>query len=64
MRHELVRLAGLVDWRFFDQRFSALYAEAGRPGVATRLMVGLHLLTALPATYLCHLVDAARHPHT
>ncbi len=44
MRHELVRLAGLVDWRFFDQRFSALYAEAGRPGVATRLMVGLHLL--------------------
>ena len=44
MRHELVRLAGLVDWRFFDQRFSALYSEAGRPGVATRLMVGLHVL--------------------
>ena len=44
MRHELVRLAGLVDWRFFDGRFSASYAETGRPGVATRLMVGLHLL--------------------
>ncbi len=44
MRHELVRLAGLVDWGFFDRRYSALYAEAGRPGTATRLMVGLHLL--------------------
>ena len=27
MRHELVHLAGLVDWSFFDGRFSALYAE-------------------------------------
>ncbi len=44
MRHELVRLAGLVDWSFFDTRFQSLYAEAGRPGVPTRLMVGLHLL--------------------
>ena len=44
MRHELVRLAGLIDWSFFDQRFEPLYAEKGRPGVPTRLMVGLHLL--------------------
>lgn len=44
MRHELVRLTGLVDWGFFDQRFAPLYSEAGRPGVPTRLMVGLHLL--------------------
>lgn len=44
MRHELVRLAGLIDWAFFDQRFEPLYAETGRPGVPTRLMVGLHLL--------------------
>jgi len=44
MRHELVRLAGLIDWTFFDQRFEPLYAENGRPGVPTRLMVGLHLL--------------------
>jgi transposase, IS5 family len=44
MRHELVRLAGLVDWSFFDRRFEPLYAETGRPGVPTRLMVGLHLL--------------------
>jgi IS5 family transposase len=44
MRHELVRLAGLIDWGFFDERFEPLYAENGRPGVPTRLMVGLHLL--------------------
>ena len=44
MRHELVRLAGLIDWGFFDQRFEPLYAETGRPGDPTRLMVGLHLL--------------------
>lgn len=44
MRHELVRLAKLVDWGFFDERFEPLYAETGRPGVPTRLMVGLHLL--------------------
>lgn len=44
MRHALVRLSGLVDWGFFDGRFEPLYAETGRPGVRTRLMVGLHLL--------------------
>ncbi len=49
MRHELVRLAGLVDWGFFDQRFAPRYAEAGRPGVPTRLMVGLHLLKHMHA---------------
>jgi transposase, IS5 family len=42
--HELLKLAALIDWDFFDQRFSPLYSETGRPGVATRLMVGLHLL--------------------
>jgi IS5 family transposase len=44
MRHELVLLADKITWSFFDQRFSPLYAEVGRPGVSTRLMVGLHLL--------------------
>ncbi|CCG42804.1 IS5 family transposase [Magnetospirillum molischianum] len=44
LRHDLVRLAGLVAWGFFDERFAPLYAETGRPGVPTRLMVGLHLL--------------------
>lgn len=44
MRHELVRLAGLIEWRRFDEAFGALYAEKGRPGLPTRLMVALHLI--------------------
>src|ERR1700724_2538269 len=44
MRHEFVRLTKLIDWKRFDEAFGDLYAEKGRPGVPTRLMVGLHLL--------------------
>ncbi len=44
MRHELVRLAGLIEWKRFDEAFGSLYAEKGRPGLPTRLMVGLHML--------------------
>jgi hypothetical protein len=40
-----VRLAGLIDWGRFEAAFGALYTDAiGRPGLPTRLMVGLHLL--------------------
>lgn len=43
--HELIRLAGLIDWGRFDDAFGAHYDDAkGRPGLPTRLMVGLHLL--------------------
>ncbi|MEM7400259.1 MAG: IS5 family transposase [Pseudomonadota bacterium] len=43
--HELIRLAGLIDWDRFDDAFGAYYHEArGRRGLYTRLMVGLHLL--------------------
>lgn len=48
-RHELLRLAELIDWRRFDREYGALYAEAGRPGLPTRLMVGLHLLKHVKA---------------
>lgn len=44
MRHELVRLTGLIEWKRFEEAFGTLYAEKGRPGLPTRLMVGLHLL--------------------
>jgi transposase, IS5 family len=44
MRHELVRLAGLIEWKRFDEAFGTLYAEKRRPGLPTRLMVGLHLI--------------------
>lgn len=48
-RHELLRLAGLIDWQRFDRDYGALYAEVGRPGLPTRLMVGLHLLKHMKA---------------
>ena len=43
-RHELLRLAALIDWAALDAAFGPLYAEVGRPGLPTRLMAGLHLL--------------------
>ena len=56
-RHPLVRLARLIDWRVFEERFGALYAEAAeRPALLTRLMVALHLLKhmdGLPDEAIC-----------
>ena len=44
-RHPLVRLAALIDWQRFQDAFGPLYKDGvGRPGLPTRLMVGLHLL--------------------
>lgn len=44
-RHELYRLAGLIDWPAFDQAFGELYyPDNGSPEKSTRLMVGLHYL--------------------
>ena len=44
-RHALVKLAESIDWNAAAERFGALYAGGvGRPGVAIRLMVGLHYL--------------------
>jgi hypothetical protein len=49
-RNPLVRLAGLIDWERFATAFGPLYREgAGRPGLPTRLMVGLHLINVWPA---------------
>ncbi|HMB74836.1 MAG TPA: IS5 family transposase [Kiloniellaceae bacterium] len=54
MRHPLVRLADVIDWQGFDDAFGKLYSPIGRPGVATRLMVGLHYLK-----HTCNLSDEA-----
>jgi len=44
-RHELYRLAGLIDWSVFEKEFGNLYAaKKGRPGIPIRLMVGLSYL--------------------
>ena len=46
--HPLYRLAEAIDWSRFESEFGALYAEdVGRPGLPTRLMVGLHYLKYL-----------------
>ena len=44
-KHALFRLANQIDWSVFESEFGPLYADqVGRPGVSTRLMVGLHYL--------------------
>jgi IS5 family transposase len=44
-RHPLFLLANQIDWQFFDNEFGQLFVENfGRPGLPTRLIVGLHYL--------------------
>ena len=44
-RHELFRLAGLIDWEFFEKEFTGFYkGNCGQPGTPIRLMVGLSYL--------------------
>lgn len=43
-RHELFRLAGLIEWDRFDRAFGRFYRPLGRPAKPTRLMVGLSYL--------------------
>src|SRR5918992_131249 len=43
-RHELFRLASLIDWDRFDHEFGRFYRPLGRPAKPTRLMVGLSYL--------------------
>ena len=46
--HLLYQLAETIDWERFESELGPLYAEAvGRPGLPTRLMVGLHYLKYL-----------------
>lgn len=42
--HELYRLRDHIDWASDEEAFGGLYSEEGRPGIAIRLMVGLHYL--------------------
>jgi len=52
LKHPLVAMAKKIDWSYFDQEFGASFDEKkGRPGLSTRLMVGL--------TYLKYLYDVS-----
>jgi transposase, IS5 family len=44
MKHELVQLAGQIDWAWIDAEIAPLYSDKGRPGVETRFVIGLLLL--------------------
>jgi IS5 family transposase len=44
LKHELVQLAGRIDWGWIDGEIAPLYSDKGRPGIETRFMIGLLLL--------------------
>jgi IS5 family transposase len=44
MEHELVELGGRIDWEHLDEEIAPLYSDKGRPGIATRFVIGLMLL--------------------
>ena len=43
-KHPLYILAEQIDWSAFEEDFGVLYADSGRPGIPTRVMVALHYL--------------------
>jgi transposase, IS5 family len=44
MRHELVQLAGKLDWDWLDGEIAPLFSDKGRPAIESRFMLGLLLL--------------------
>ena len=44
MKHETVRLAQAIDWRWLDDEVAPLFSDKGRPGLPTRFAIGLLLL--------------------
>jgi IS5 family transposase len=44
LKHELVQLAGKLDWEWLDGEIAPLYSDKGRPGIKTRFVSGLLLL--------------------
>jgi IS5 family transposase len=44
MRHELVQLAGRLDWEWLDNEIAPLFSDQGRPAIESRFMLGLLLL--------------------
>ena len=52
MQHELVKLTQTIEWEVLENHFAKFYSTAGRSGIKTRLMVGLHILK-----HIYHLSD-------
>ncbi|KAB2875447.1 MAG: IS5/IS1182 family transposase, partial [Pseudorhodoplanes sp.] len=39
LKHELVQLAGSIDWDWIDDEIAPLYSDKGRPGIETRFVI-------------------------
>ena len=39
MKHELVQLAGKIDWDWIDREIAPLYSDKGRPGIETQFII-------------------------
>jgi IS5 family transposase len=46
-KHELYLLSNEIDWDYFEEEFSPLYAKKGRPAHPIRLMVSLLILKSV-----------------
>jgi transposase, IS5 family len=44
MKHELVQLAGAIDWEWLDAEIAPLFSDKGRPASPVRFVIGLLLL--------------------
>ncbi|MBF0357820.1 MAG: transposase [Magnetococcales bacterium] len=55
--HELVRLAGRIDWAGLEDRFEPLYADGGAPGTSIRMMSGLTMLQSMHGLSEDQIVD-------
>ena len=44
LKHELVQLAGKIDWEWIDGEIAPLFSDKGRPATSTRFVIGLLLL--------------------
>ena len=53
MKHELVQLAGKIDWEWIDGEIAPLYSDRGRPGIETRFVIGLLLLKHMSDEGIC-----------
>src|ERR1051325_3098286 len=53
MKHELVELAGRLDWQHLDEEIAPIYSDKGRPGIASRFVIGLMLLKHICPTKRC-----------
>ncbi len=43
LRHPLSQLCSLLNWQHLNAVMAEYYSEHGRPGLAIRLILGLHL---------------------